>query len=384
MKNSNVPFVLTPGPTFISEDVRREMSRELTNPDIDLDFYDFYKALCGKLQRFLHTENEVIIMCGEGILGLEAACASLTEEGDRVLVLDNGIFGSGFADFVEMYGGECVFYRSDYQNEIDVKALESFLEKDHDFKYATVVHCETPSGVNNPVDKICPLLKKYGIMTVVDSVSGMGGEEFRVDDWGVDIALGGSQKCLSAPVGLTFLSVSKDAYKAMNERTTPIRSFYCNIKAFDGWYEKKWFPYTMPIHLLYALDKAVDNILAENSAERHKRIAESIRAAVIAAGLEIYAKSGFSNTVTAVNVPEGLKFSDIQRAVLDKYNVLVGSSFGYLENKVIRIGHMGENCTYERMKLLMEALDYGLKANGATLKGRLHELFEREYKKHEE
>ena len=98
-------------------------------------------------------------------MGLEAACATLTEKGDRVLVMDNGEYGKGFAGFVTMYGGEPVLYSTDYRNAFDVKALEEYLEKDHDFKYAALVHCDTPSGMLNDVSKLCPLLKKYGILT---------------------------------------------------------------------------------------------------------------------------------------------------------------------------------------------------------------------------
>ncbi len=140
------------------------------------------------------NKNDVYILSGEGILGLEAACASLTEKGDRVLVIDNGIYGEGFKDFVTMYGGEYVLFSSEYTKSIDIDELKAFLDKDSNFKYATVVHCDTPTGVLNDVSKICPLLKEYGILTVVDSVAGMVGERLSVDESKIDIILGGSQK----------------------------------------------------------------------------------------------------------------------------------------------------------------------------------------------
>ncbi len=377
----NVPFVLTPGPTYISPEVRDALGRELTNPDIDLNFYEFYKNVCKKLGQLMKTKNEILILAGEGILGLEAACCSLTEEGDRVLVIDNGIFGAGFEDFVRLYGGEAVVFKSDYENEIDVKALEAFLEKDHNFKYATVVHCETPSGIKNPVDKICPLLKKYGILSVVDSVSGMGGDELKVDKWQIDIALGGSQKCLSAPVGLTFLSLSPEAFSVIYGRKTPVRSFYCNLAAFKDWYKNKWFPYTMPIHLIYALDAALDRTLRGDFIKRHRVIAEGVRTALREAGLEIYAKSGFSNTVTAVKLPEGAVLSELQKIIREDFGILVGGSIGYLENKVLRIGHMGENCTGSNMYRLLAALDCVFEKTGIKLKNNLREVFREEIEK---
>ena len=162
--------VMTPGPTQVKENVRMARSLVCTNPDLDEDFVEFYKDTCELISSLLGTKNETLILDGEGILGLEAACASLTEPGDKVLVIENGVYGEGFADFVSMYGGVPEFYHADRLNAIDPDALSSYLKEHHDYKYATVVHCDTPSGMLNPVEKICPLLKEYGILTVVDSV----------------------------------------------------------------------------------------------------------------------------------------------------------------------------------------------------------------------
>ena len=174
--------IMTPGPTQVRENVRMARSFVCTNPDLDEEFVEFYKETCEEISELLGTKNETLILDGEGILGLEAACASLTEKGDRVLVIDNGLYGRWFDGFVTMYGGEVTYFSGDYTKEIDVEALSKFLEKNNDFKYATVVHCDTPTGVLNPVDKICPLLKSYGILTVVDSVSAMVGEEFKGEE----------------------------------------------------------------------------------------------------------------------------------------------------------------------------------------------------------
>lgn len=205
--------IMTPGPVQVPENVRLARSLSTTNADLDPQFYDEYKETCELISELLHTKNETLILSGEGILGLEAACASMTEPGDRVLILDNGIYGAGFADFVSMYGGIPVMYTKDYKNAFDVDELDAYLKEDHDFKYATVVHCDTPSGMLNDIHKICPLLKSYGIMTVTDSVSGMFGNEVNVDKAQIDILCGGSQKAVSAPPGLTFVTISDEAKK---------------------------------------------------------------------------------------------------------------------------------------------------------------------------
>ena len=266
----------------------------LKNPDLDENFVEFYKETCEEISRLLHTDNETLILGGEGILGLEAACASMTEPGDRVLVLDNGIYGKGFADFVSMYGGCPELYSRDYRETLDVQELENFLKEHHNYKYATVVHGDTPSGMLNDVSAICPLLKKYGIMTVVDSVSASFGEPMRISDWQIDIMCGGSQKVVSAPPGLTFVVISDDAKKAMADRKTPIASFYANLTTFAHYYEEKWFPYTMPISDIYGLRAAIDNIAADpDILTRHEKIAEASRKAITGAGLNLllYLKS---------------------------------------------------------------------------------------------
>ena len=368
--------IMTPGPTQVAENVRLARSRECTNPDLDENFVEFYKETCEEISRLLHTDNETLILGGEGILGLEAACASMTEPGDRVLVLDNGIYGKGFADFVSMYGGCPELYSRDYRETLDVQELENFLKEHHDYKYATVVHGDTPSGMLNDVSAICPLLKKYGIMTVVDSVSASFGEPMRISDWQIDIMCGGSQKVVSAPPGLTFVVISDDAKKAMADRKTPIASFYANLTTFAHYYEEKWFPYTMPISDIYGLRAAIDNIAADpDILTRHEKIAEASRKAITGAGLNLYLKSGFSSTVTVFEVPEGTTAKAILDGVKNDYNIMLAGSFDVLAGKVIRIGHMGNNSDYYNVREVFAALDGTLAKLGVPLKASMEKLF---------
>lgn len=368
--------IMTAGPTQVRENVRMARSMETTNPDLDMEFYEFYKETCEIMNRLMHASGNAYILGGEGILGLEAACASLTEKGDRVLVLDNGIFGKGFADFVTMYGGDAVLYTTDYQRPIDVEALRTFLEKDSDFKYATVVHCDTPSGVLNDVAKICLLLAEYGILSVVDSVAGMFGEPVNVDESQIDILCGGSQKALSAPAGLTMLWVSDKAMKAMENRKTPIAAFYANILNFRDYYANKWFPYTMPISDIYGLRAALDNVMEDKDIQnRHKRIATAVRYAVQKAGLKLYLKDGFSSTVTVIEVPEGVTASQILSVMTEEYQVMISGCFDVLAGKVIRIGHMGENANVEDVALTLDALNKTLGKLGVALSCSMKETF---------
>lgn len=349
--------IMTPGPTQVRENVRTARSLSCTNPDLDPEFYDYYKETCELISELLNTKHEALILDGEGILGLEAACASLTEAGDSVLVVDNGIYGKGFADFVTMYGGKVTYYTAPYTKAIEMSTFREFLKENHDFKYATLVHCDTPSGVLNPVEEMSRELHKYGILTVVDSVSAMFGEPLNVDEGQIDIACGGSQKALSAPPGLTFVTISETAKKVMEDRKTPIASFYANLLVFKDYYKNQWFPYTMPISDIYGLRAALENVKADpDRYERHARFGEQTRKAVQDMGLSLYLKNGYSNTVTVIRVPEGITASEILESMKKEHGIMIAGSFDVLTGQVIRIGHMGENANEKDVKETLDAL----------------------------
>ena len=359
--------LMTAGPTQVAENVRLARSKVTPNPDQDPAFVEFYHETCRRISRLMGSDaHETLILGGEGILALEAAIASITEPGDRALVLDNGIYGAGFADFVRMYGGIPTLYTADYRRSLDPSALRAYLEAHHDFKYATLVHCDTPSGMLNDIAALCPILKEFGILTVVDSVSAMFAEPVDVT-WGIDLLCGGSQKALSAPPGLAFVTLSPDAKEAMEGRLSPVASFYANLLAFRSYYEDKWFPYTMPASDIYGLAAALDNIEADlNFIPRHRELGHACREALISGGLVLYPQSGFSNTVSVFCVPEALTADAILREMLTSHNIMLGDSFGPFKGKLLRIGHMGENCNREDIAQTLNALDQTLRQLGFT------------------
>lgn len=368
--------IMTAGPTRVRENVRMARSLEFTNPDLDLEFYEFYRETCKLFSKALNTENEAFIMGGEGILGLEAACASLIEHGDRVLVIDNGIFGKGFRDFVKMYGGIPILFTTDYHKPVDIGDLKAFLDKDSDFKFATVVHCDTPSGVLNDVESISKILDEYNIMTVADSVAGMFGEPLDVSNSKIDILCGGSQKALSAPPGLTMVWVSKRAFEVMENRKTPIAGYYTNILVLKDYYKNKWFPYTMPVSDINGLRVAIENYLEDKDIfNRHRRIAKATRKALTEAGIQLYLEKGWSNTVTVFNVPKGIKDSDILDTMCKEHGIMISGCFDVLAGKVIRIGHMGENCTENNVAETLDALGKTFEKLGIGLKTDMKEVF---------
>lgn len=368
--------ILCAGPTSIDPRVMEVMGKSLTNPDIDPEYEKKHRQVEKKISKLLKTEATSFIMLGEGMIGLEGAIINLVEKGDRVLVLNNGVFGAGFADFVKYYEGVPYIYEDDFRRGFDIEKLKNFLEKDHDFKVATMVHCETPSGITNDVKTICKLLNSYGILTIVDTVSGMGGEEFDFDDYKVDIALGGSQKCISAPTGLTLVTISERAKQAIRDRKKPVPSYYMNFENYYAYSDGFAFPYTMNENLTYALDLALDLLFEKDSLALHKKYAEVTREIFEKAGFELYAKDSRSNTLTAVMVPEGFIAEDIIGA-LRKKGILISKGAGYIFEKVFRIGHMGNNISYENFLELYEKLDEVFGELGIKTKVSLKEEFQK-------
>ena len=367
-----------PGPTEVRENVRLARAKRTNNSDFDKTFVRYYREVSQKMGKVMGTTNEVLLLAGEGILALEAACASLTEPGDRVLVLDNGIYGEGFKDFVSIYGGVPVVLSFDHRSGIPAEAVRAYLEKDSDFKYATLVHCDTPTSVLNNVAELCPLLKKYGILTVVDSVAGMVGEPINVDENKIDICCGGTQKAISDPVGLAIVSVSAAAQKAMDNRKTPIASFYANLQVFKGYAEKEYLPYTTSAGDVAALDAALDNILEEGIETvfaRHDRIASAVRGSAQAYGLELFLDSDRSNTVTAIRIPEEIGALRLQDHLSENYNLLVATSLAQYADVILRIGHMGENAFIDKLIYVLSIIDNGLRDLGFAGNGDLAQLF---------
>lgn len=368
--------IMSAGPTQVRENVRQARSRICTNPDLDPAFFQSYEETCKKISSILHTNNDTHILSGEGILGLEAAIASLTEPNDRALVIENGIFGEGFADFIQMYQGDVTFFHGDKLKGIDLDELKAFLDKDHDFAYATLVHVDTPSGVCNDITAICTLLHSYGILSVVDSVAGMIGEEVNVDEAHIDILCGGSQKAISVPPGLTIVTISDDAWRKMEQRKTPIAGFYVNLLNFKNVLKEQWFPYTMPVSDIEGLRVAIDNILDEPAiVNRHERIAKATREAVTKAGLTLYLNDNHANTVTVINVPEGVSSPQLLQDMVDDHHILISGCFSYLQDKVIRIGHMGENANVEDVALTLSALQACFTKQGYHLSCDMENVF---------
>lgn len=342
---------MTPGPTTVPESVREALSRELINPDVEPEFHGLYDGVCEKLGEIYDTSDQVVVTGGEGILGLESAIACLVENDTDVLCLSNGFFGDGFVDFVESYGGNPKVIRAEYDEPLPLSELDTALEAG-DYDVATLVHCETPTGVLNDVAPALKRLREHGAVTVLDAVSSLGGVSVPTTD--VDICLGASQKCFSAPPGLTTASISERAWDRMEEIDPD--SLYTNFLPWrdtgDG------FPYTHLSADIVALDTALDRILVEGLDtvyERHRTVADQCRERGRDLGLELFAEPNRSSpTVTAFSVSG--RATDLQTTLAEEHNITLATGLGNSASDILRVGHMGYQAEPERVDQTMNAL----------------------------
>ena len=368
-------FILTPGPTEIPYRVRLALMKETTNPDLDPEFLEIYNDSRLILRELLGVrKGSLYIMAGEAMLGLDAALANTIVNGTKTLIVGNGVFGEGFADLVKLYGGEPVLVENCencWRRSADPAVIERELERHKDVEVVTLVHCDTPSGILNDLEEISKVVKSFGALLIVDAVSSIGGVPINFDSLGIDILIGGSQKALNLPAGLTILAISNDAWDRINR--VSYRGFYLNLKLWREMLDEAGvFPYTMSDVLVYALHESLKLIMEEgpgNVYKRHLLARKAVWEAIEVMGLKPYPSSiNYSSpTVTAFEVPRGINEAELRKMTWEKYGVMIGGSWGRLQGKVLRIGHMGVQASRIRLLIAISTLARALADLGYRL-----------------
>lgn len=337
---------LAGGPVEVPDRTRRDLAKPVLY-HYDEAFREVFAHTNDLLKQVYRTDYDVVIMQGEAILGLEAAAASLISPGDKVLNVVSGVFGKWFELFIEKFGGEVVEVAVPYNDSVDPDDVRKAIQANPGIKYLSVVHSETPSGTHNPVKDIGAVAREFGVLTMVDTVSGLGGELLSPEEWGMDIAIAGPQKCLSGTPGLTLMSVSPEAWEAMEQHPNPVRGSFLSILDWkDAWIENQRFPYTPSVSEIYSLESTLTQVLeegVEQHVRRHEWTARACRAGVQALGLELWAarEEIAASCVTAVKIPDGLTDEQIRGTMRDRYGVMISPGYGELGGQLFRLGHMG-------------------------------------------
>jgi alanine-glyoxylate transaminase / serine-glyoxylate transaminase / serine-pyruvate transaminase len=340
-------FLQIPGPTNVPDRVLRAID----NPIIDHrgpDFAVLAKEVLAGMKTVFQTSDPVIIYTASGTGGWEAALVNTLNPGDKVLATDLGQFAALWAKMAGHLGFNVELIPNDWRHGVDAAEVGRRLsaDKNHEIKAVLAVHNETATGVTSDIAAVRKAIDaaKHPALLMVDTVSSLGSIDYRHSEWGVDVAIGGSQKGLMLPPGLSFNAISQKAIEASKTSTMP--------KSFWRWDDmlaanaNGFFPYTPATNLFYGLKEALA-IMAEEGREnifkRHKRLGEATRRAVQAWGLEICCldPKEYSDTVTTILLPEGFDEVAFRTLVLEKFNMSLGAGLGRLAGKAFRIGHLG-------------------------------------------
>ena len=341
-------FLQIPGPTNVPDRVLRAMDY----PTIDHrgpDFAELGLRVLDRIKLIFKTSEPVIIFPASGTGAWEAAMVNTLSAGDKILMFETGHFSTLWYDIAHKFKLEIDFVKGDWRTGVDPNIVESKLKEDTEKKIKAVcaVHNETSTGVTSRIGEIRKAMDNvdHPALLFVDTISSLGSIDYRHEEWKVDVTVGGSQKGLLLPPGLSFNAISSKALDAYKNSDLP--KSYWDWEPMIENNKKGYFPYTPATNLLYGLDEAI-NILTEEGLEnvfnRHNRFAEATRIAVNAWGLEILCKNPneYSSSLTAVLVPEGHDADSLRKIILDDYNMSLGTGLAKVAGKVFRIGHLGD------------------------------------------
>ncbi len=359
-------LLMIPGPTRVSSRVLKAMSKSIVNHRSAV-FGEILKDTNEMMSEVFQTENQSYLITGSGTAAMEAALGNVVEKEDKVLNIVGGKFGERFMQITETHQGIPVELTVEWGHAVNPDDVRYILEEEEDIKAVTLVHNETSTGVSNPIEKVGKILKDFDALYVVDTVSSLGGDDVQVDNFGIDMCVTGSQKCLAAPPGMAAITLNDNAWNVINK--TESKTYYLDMKKYKKSGDKKVpeTPYTPSVSLMYAMNEALMIIMEEgleSRIKRHEKAAEATINGVKALGLELFAiEEVSSTTVTAVNIPEDITDKDLRGTMRNKYRIELAGGQDHLKGNVFRIGHMG-NITHREIISTIAALEMSLKEYG--------------------
>ncbi len=355
-------LLMGPGPSSIHPSVYKALSVSCLG-HLDPYFIKIMDNVKEQIQEAFQTSNRLSLpMSGTGSAGMETSFVNFIEKEDPVLVLINGVFGMRMKDVAERLGADVDTLEFDWGTPVITAQVEEKLIQKA-YKIVAVVHAETSTGVANPVEEIGKLVKGTDSLFLVDAVTSFGGMEVAMDKWGIDIIYSGTQKCLSAPPGISPVSFSDRAVESLQNRKTKVPNWYLDLSMIVNYWEgqKRAYHHTAPINMIYALHQALSNLLEEgleNAFARHLENHLSLVSGLEKLGLNMFvAPESRLPMLNAVVVPEGVDEALVRSRLRTEFKIEIGAGLGPMAGKVWRIGLMGESCRPESVERILSALE---------------------------
>lgn len=373
------PVLMIPGPTELPPPVIQALNQP---PAVQYDrsFDDgVLEPTTLALREVFQTRNEVILMPGSGRTALEAGALSVIEPGDRVLVVSAGQFGVLMREIMNRVGADFTEFTVELGRPLDLARLAADAERVRP-KAITLVHNETSTGTTYPAAEVGKIARSVGALFLLDTVSSIAGIDVRTDEWGVDLNMTGSQKCLAAPLGLALVAVGPRAWEAMERRRRPATSYAYDLLRWKQWWipvsrggkvadgGARRQPVSIPTHLTAAMQVAARLILEEGLAHRFRRheiAATALRAGVQAMGLEMFPDpSVWSNTVSSIKAPKDVDTAAVVTRMREQYGILIGTGLDKIRTTTLRIGTMGLTASPHYVLPTLGALELALRDLG--------------------
>jgi len=364
--------LMGPGPVDVDPRVRAAAGYHLLS-HLDPHFLEIMQGVLAGLRELFRTNNEFAApVPGTGHAGMEACLVSTLEPGDTVVICIHGLFAERMADIAGRIGAQVIRIEAEWGSPIDPAAVEQVLKDNPEVKLLSIVHGETSTGVLQPLEEISRLCKEHDVLLLVDTVSSLGGVDVRIDDWGVDIAYSGSQKCLSAPPGLAPVTMNQRVVEVIRARRRPVQSWYLDLSMILGyWGKERFYHHTAPINMIYALSEALRLYLQEGREQvlaRHDLNGRALCAGAEALGLELPVPQEYRMPqLTVIRVPEQVDDAEFHRALLDRYGVEIGGGLGRFKGLVWRVGLMGYSSSRRNVLLLLTAMEELLRERGMAV-----------------
>jgi len=348
--------LMGPGPSDVSKRVLDALSRP-TVGHLDPLFIALMDETKQLLQQVFCTRNALTMpLSAPGSAGMEAMFVNLLEPGDKVVVCINGVFGNRMKENALRVGAKVITIEDPWGEQTKPEKLERALREHPDTKAVAFVHSETSTGVRNDAQTLCQIAKAYNCLTIVDAVTSLAGIELRVDDWLIDAIYSGTQKCLSCVPGLAPISFSDKAIKVIQQRKTPVQSWFLDMNLVVGYWgsgQKRAYHHTAPVNSIYALHEsllAVHEEGLERCWQRHVDVHQKLKTGLQHIGLEMAVDQAYRlPQLNSVLIPDGVDDAEVRGKLLNDYNLEIGAGLGELAGKVWRIGLMGYGCNQKNV-----------------------------------
>lgn len=356
-------LLMGPGPSNVAPEVLAAQARP-TIGHLDPSFVGLMDRIKDQLRVAFRTENRVTFpLSAPASLAMEMALVTLLEPGDTAIIAQNGVFGGRMAEIARRAGAEVRLVSVEWGKPVDPEAVRASILEAPQAKLLAFVHAETSTGVRSDAAALCALAREAGLLSVVDTVTGLGGIPVSVDEWQADAVYAGTQKCLSAPPGLAPITFSDRAVAAVKARKTPIQSWFLDLGLMLGYWEgagARSYHHTAPVNALYGLHESLSRLLGEGletawarHRAAHDRLVERLQGLGVAFVVDKEHRLPQLNTVW---LPAGVEDVPERRRLLDEFGIEIGGGLGPLAGRIWRIGLMGETCRIENVDRLAEAI----------------------------